>query len=425
MPTNEHPRGGEGVFAITLRPNQFNQTDFDEVIERHSQFVRWLSGRACPVLTELSQHDLQCNVCFGRGEIYTHQRYKWIRAEQSPHGLEHPRTCEEGLVIPWQGPIFEVGRVIRFLSPEQGGYDEMNVLSHTESEIRIEPKDLAREQPRSWEVIFVDYSIDLYESVEQSFESDGSRVVYRLDLEVSPNEDSKIGTNYFEIKKTLVEITEVKTEAGDDIVLHSFLNQNIYLNNPLPSGTKFTVKAFVIMPQLFVIQPLTIKIADHYKWEFEEGDMHAVIPYAWDVGDDDIVIPLGGRNRRNEVLIRNGEVDFDVLPYFEIFELESLIIDASGKKYNLGVDYQLFDYNKVRWVGGDMPSDATKYSVSFHELPAFRVANAKPDIHVNENKRLPKNIHLKRLERFQRGGLNVELRNVERPVGDWAAKYGG
>lgn len=421
---NKHPRGGKGVFQITLRPNIFNQQTFDEVIQRQGQLVRWMKSRPCPVRTDTSHHDMRCNICHGRGDIYEFQRKFWVYQEQSPHGTKHILSCAEDIVVPYKEPILEVGRLVRFLSEAQGGVTEFDVLelqnNVVPNRIKIGLKDPADCFPETWETLFVDYAIDLWDEAEKEFTSDGSSIINKFDLELQ--DKSKLLTNNLEVRPFITEVISAIDEDGNDLQVHSFFNQTVYIKNPPVSGKKYTIKVFTMEPIIMVIHQLSIKLSRELKWEMEIGDMVAVVAESYDIGNRDIVTAVANRNRREEVIVR-GDLDFDTLPYFDIFDLDDKIYDADGKKYVKGVDYVLFDHDKVKWVG-DQPAPGVNFSISMLELMTYRVLSQKPQLNANENKRLPKIMHLRKLDKMQKGPLQTGLKNEDRPVGDWSAKYG-
>jgi hypothetical protein len=421
MPINKHPRGDRGVFEPTLRPNLFNPSTFDEVIIRQGQYVRWIKSRPCPVRTEASTHDLKCQICHGRGDIYEIQKTVWVYEEQSPHGSKSV-ACSEDTIIPWKEPIVEVGKIIRYLSPEQGGITEYRVKSFTKNSIIIDLMNPDDKFPESWEVIFVDYSIDLREITEQEFISDGKTIIYTLDLDLA--DKARLLTNSLNIKPFISEIISVLDENNDPIPYTSSFNQNVYLENPVLSGKTIKIKAYYQEPILMVLEPLDIEKSREYHFDsYEVGDMMAIMSPTWDVGEGDLITCLANRNRREELMTRS-DLDFDVLPYYDIHKIDEIIYDDKGNKYFNNIDFYLFDYNKIRWIG-NQPTFETVYSVSFMELMTYRAISSKARLNSNENKRLPKHCHLRKLDRLQRGTLQTGVKKVESPVGDWTTKYGG
>ncbi len=419
MATNTHPRGGRGVFQIELRPNQFNPTTFDEVIERQGQFARFMKSRPCPVRTELSHHDLHCRVCHGRGEIYEFQQKYWIYNETSPHGSKNPLACEAGLIKPWWRPIIEVGNVVLFRSEDEGGVIEYEIVSFDEDEIRITNDCL----PESFQVLLVDYAINLFEEKEQIFTGDGESFVFEMNLPMNIN---RVHGNNQKFHKSIAEIISVKyNDTNEDIPVKTFYDQSIYFDSKPENGREFTIKVNAAEPATIAIEPLSIKLANELKWDMETGDMLGWMAESWEIGKGDLLTCLGVRNRQEEIITRS-DLPYDVLPYFDIFSISGNIIDEEGKKYINEIDFKLFDYNKVLWIPEkNSPSKGINYSIVLFERTTYRVKNEKAELNASENKRLPKRIHLKKLERFISAPIIPGLKNNDELVGDWVKDYGG
>lgn len=417
---NTHPTGGEGVFGIELRPNTFNQSTFDEVINRQGQFVDWQKSKPCPVRTETSHHNLHCTVCYGRGEIYEYQENVWIFGESPPHGYKNPRTCEEGLIKPWINPINEVGNIILFRSEHEGGYVKYDVDYFNDTDIKILPDDEEGFPPSSIGLL-LDYAVRNFVEKSQTFTGDGQNQIFDLDLDL-PLED--VGTNNFDVKMSISQIKSVKKVSdSQDLPVRTFFNQSVYLETPPDNGVDFEIIVNSVNPIIMVIQPLKIKYAKDLGWDMENGDLMAVASAGFDFGKGDIITCYGMNNRVSEVIARTT-LDYDMLPYFNISEILGNIIDENGIIYLNQTDFKLFDYNKIKWVGTKPPSGIS-YSLTMYERATYRMHNENPEINSNENKRLPKNIHLRKIGRYSPAPIYSGLKNDDRPVGDWTKEFGG
>jgi len=420
MPTTNHPRGGKGAFGLELRPNQFNALTFDEVIDRQGQYVRWMKGRPCPVRTELSHHDLNCSVCHGRGALYEFQRYRGVYRESSPHGCRNPASGTPGLIKPFWNPVSRVFGVTLFRSPEEGGNYKCNVEGFNESEIMISPID-GIGYPESYDVLIVDYEVDYWEKKQQVFIGDGEKYDYKMDLEM-PLQDTLVNSQSFH--KSIAEIIYARyNDTGDEIPIRTFFDETVYFDTKPHKNKPFTIEAYIMAPILAVIHPLQIKVAEQLRWDMETGDLMGVTSATWEIGRGDVMTLLAVRQRMEELMTRS-ELLYDVLPYFDICEICSDIIDQNGKKYKRDIDFTLYDYNKILWTRNS-PTAGVIYSVSFNERASYSVLNEKAEINANENKRLPKNLHLRRIERMMPGPIIPGLKQNDSPVGDWVKNFGG
>lgn len=424
MPTNNNPRGNQGVFAINLRPNQISPGTFDPIIERHGQYVRIIRSMPCPVVNETSGHSMRCKVCYGRGEIYNFQRDFRIFLERPPHGKKNPYSCEAGLIKPWINPIIGVGKIILFRSDPEGGMVELEYESFTKDSIKLKQNlDLfpcSDGYPESHMVLIIDYTVDNWDEFSQEFIGDGETLNFNLNIPL-PIKD--ILTNDREVKRIITEILDIKNKNDEKIHHKTFYGNSVYFENPPIKDVKFTIMVNIANPIKLVIQPLTTKFARTMNWDMESGNMMAVLSDSWEFGKGDIVTCLMVDDKMSEIIVRTNS-KFDILPYFDISRIDEFIIDTDGKKYKNKEDFVLWDYNKIKWIG-EIPGDGKKYSAVFWEHPSYRAMNSNAEINSNENKHLPKNIQLERIGKFIPASINVGTKKESVSVGDWTKKYGG
>ena len=50
------------------------KSNFEALIERHGQWLRWRTAKKCPCVTENNRHNIHCPRCGGSGDIYDYQR---------------------------------------------------------------------------------------------------------------------------------------------------------------------------------------------------------------------------------------------------------------------------------------------------------------------------------------------------------------
>jgi len=414
---NNHPKS-EGIYAIELRPNLFNQLTFDEVIQRQGQFVKWIKAMPCPVRDEAGRHDdFNCQVCHGRGDIYDYQREYWINKEMSRHGLKSDVVCSENEVRTWQSPILDVRNVVRFMSAVDGGKTDYFVESFDGDKIIIN-KYKCDTFPLSHEPLYVDYAVDTWSSFEKKIKGDGKDNFVTLSF--SMRQQFALKTNPYNIMPHIVKV-EVFDEENNIVPIYSFNNQRIYFHDVVEKDKILTVKGYTQEPIAMFISPVDIKSDTELKFSnFEIGDMEAICSAGWEVGKGDIVVSQSMFNRRDEIVTR-GSREFDNLPYYEIKDFSGeKIYDSDGKTYFKNQDFMLYDENKIKWISDNRPKKNATYSISIMESVAYRVMNDKPSINANENKDLPKHIHLKKLERTNVSEIATGLKNEDRKVGDWS-----
>lgn len=395
-----HPLGGQSPYDLRIRPNIFKPLDFDEAIDRHGQPVRWLKAQPCPVIKTTGQHDLKCQVCHGRGEIYDYQRDYWYEGEESPHGLKDPNVGQADKVVFWDAPVRSVKRVYKLVD---GGVIEYPVVSHDERSAIISAPD-GHCLPEYYDPIRTDYSVDLWSQFSCEFDPDG--FIYRLPLK----DDEFI---------TKISVARHKS-LESNLKVNSFNVRTVYLDS-LPSG-KIEIRGYKSRCAIMAIMPFESSVGMNLKsYEHVEGDMIGLCSDSYRIGKGDVITSLVMKQRSPELLVR-GEGPFDLMAYYDVAEIDGDILDEDGIYYANGVDFVLWDYNKIRWMHSQ-PRVGARYSVSPIERLTWRVFGPMPESASAQGRLFPNSFHLKKLTKNNPGTLQPGVKNEDRMVGDWSGKF--
>lgn len=395
-----HPMGGRSPYDLRIRPNVFNPLEFDEAIERHGQPVRWLKAQPCPVVKTTGQHDLHCKVCHGRGEIYEYQREYWHEAEASPHGLKDPMVGQDDKVVFFDSPVISVRRIY---FPRDVGDIDYHVVSHDDRSAIIAAPS-GEELPEYFAPLRSDYSVDLWTPFTSEFEPDG--LIYKVPIK--PDE--------FITKITLV---QHKTQ-NSNLKVNSFNVGTVYLDTA-PSG-KFEIRGWKSACAVMALMPFESMIGMNLKhYEHAEGDMVGICSDAYKIGKGDVITSLVMTQRSPELLTRTNNL-FDLMAYYDVAEIDGSIIDENGEYYQNGIDFVVWDYNKIRW-GAKQPPVGAKYSVNVVERLTWRVYGPLPESNSAQGRLFPNSFHLKKLTKNNPGTLQPGLKNEDREVGDWSGKF--
>lgn len=394
-----HPMRGTSPYDLRIRPNIYKPFDFDEAIERHGQPVRWLKAQPCPVLTSANRHDLNCKVCHGRGEIYEYQREFWHYTEESPHGLKDPNAKQADKVVFWDSPVVKVGRILR---PNDSGGIEYTVVSHDENSAIIAPPP-GGSLPEYFEPLHCDYAVDMWEKFTYEFEPNG--MIYQLPL--GPEE-------------YIAKIDYAKyINLPPGIKVNSFNVKTVYLDT-VPSQ-RFEIRGYKSRCAIMAIMPFESMQGGVKNYEHAEGDVVAVCSDSFKIGKGDVITSLIMTQRSPEVIERTNEI-FDLMSYYDVAEIDGDIVDEKGEIYKNGVDFYLWDYNKIRWSARS-PEYGHKFSINPVERITWRVYGPLPEVNSAQGRLFPASFHLKKLTRNNPGVLQPGLKNEDRPVGDWSGKF--
>lgn len=397
---NNHPRGGQGFGDLRIRPNIFKPIDFDEAIDRHGQPVRWLKAQPCPVMTSANRHDLKCKVCHGRGEIYSVQRKFWHYTEESPHGLKDPNVKQSDKVVFWDSPVIKVGKIIR---PKDTGSIEYVVVSHDETSAIIQPP-AGHYLPEYYEPLHCDYAVDMWEKFSYEFEPNGK--IYRLPIKEN---------------EYIAKLDYAKYKAmPPGIKIGGFNVDTVYLDS-VPTKT-FEIRGYKSRCPIMAIMPFeSMKNLNLKVYQHAEGDVVAICSDSFKIGKGDIITSLVMRQRSPEVFVRSDE-PYDTMPFYDVAEIDGNIVDEDGVEYENGVDFNLWDYNKIQWESKS-PSSDKKYSANPVERITWRVHKSMPEVNSAQGRVFPAAFHLQRMVKGNPGTLQPGLKNEDTPVGDWSGKF--
>lgn len=389
MGQNVSATQGQPLFNIQGRP-----AEQDAVVQRQGQFTRVLKSQMCPCM-ESGQPDIFCNICNGKGYLYSYQKKITVVDEESPHG----NPCEN-IVKPLFNPICDVNYVVAVSSQSQFAQGELTVSGFNDSEIYLdlEGKCLHKSQP-----IRVGYNYLHWDIVTETFKGNGEWVIK---VPGTRFDDSSVVnlTSIPNFKQFFADIVRVDE---CNYAVKSFYKQWIVfddgiLGSPPGPSDDITITYAVSRPHICAMTGLNAMLLKEQGSAFldgmEIGDAMFVTPSYLDVGEGDRLTLLATLRRRSELKLRTTGKDFDELLEFDVDEILGFIIDEDGVRYTKGDDFELDEFNLVRWIG-NKPADQKKYSIVYNYFPTYIVYKELPLYIGHENKLWPKTFTAKKYSR--------------------------
>lgn len=141
----EHP-----VFDLGGDPEKYIS-----LIRNKGVLSRVMQARVCPC-NETGTPDIHCNMCKGRGYLYSFQR-SFLQSDE-----DSDRSRDGTEIYPYRVPMLLPQRVERLLCDAQGGITEFEITDYDSETIYIDPGD---EPIKHYEKIRVSYFFDRFESV--------------------------------------------------------------------------------------------------------------------------------------------------------------------------------------------------------------------------------------------------------------------
>jgi len=341
--------------------------NYEGLISRHGQLVRWRQALKCPCVGANGRPDLKCSVCGGEGWRYQFQKdiEETIPVAAVDNDmLELPETRKDaeilgicnyaGVVYP---PASRYGRYIRTMPGFIHRGDRADVVIN---------RTLLRTLG----------SCPLTYVGNGRFEADiGSGDI------IAARNFSLSGKSVLAVRRN-----GVLTDVADQ-----------------PEGIVAYADLEVLDPPTFVIVNQQAKEPDARFVAGVGGSASMSFPGAFKIGQGDVVTALSARQVGKALLTHQG--GFDTIPEFYVAAIDH--IETTSKTFVRGTDYDLWGDNLIRWVPGkDAPKVGEAIVVLYQASPTYRVLQEFPASRSSENLDLPRRVALALLSTYSpRKGL--------------------
>ncbi len=378
---------GQGLGRNSPVQLELGKENYEALIERHGQWVRWRVAQKCPCVKPNSmQPDIHCKKCGGLGVIFTFQdkatvsQTVMIRDSSGMIELDAQYTdCPLVKCYDNAGNVYEnatkVGSFVMLNTdslPAKGVYVTavmtMQVIQTITNTIansvgsgyfRVEGLRSSRMKTEG-----------LYHTVPGDIENIG---------EVKDSEGNVFEVG--EIRQDCIYVKPITTtdEEGEEIEIN-------------PPATLYVSSVDYIPPFVFVILNQNLSKSDAQVMQENNGDAVLTFPYAYDVSVDDVITVLSGTYTQKSVVAKK-DADYDVIPAYFVGEIVSCI--GTEREYVNGVDFILCGANYLKWLCEDCPEDGEGYSLTYRVYPTYKVVKSIPQIRTSENQRMPKKAIIK------------------------------
>jgi hypothetical protein len=343
--------------------------NFEAMISRHGQYIRWRIAKKCPCVTSNNRADIHCPKCGGTGDIYDYQHeYEDIfRSAVRANIIEVPEEYQNSEILEVynsKGRKFEFCRCGDFIQIQ-----------------RCE-------------------KIDENEVVDVRFRISVSNRLEAVKLE-------KVGGGYYRVPGILTVPSMFEgvyyQAAGDVIDADGLTDEN---ENPvnvlgyrrdtvLTDSTADTITAAAVdyvMPFKFIVLSQNLKKEDLALVNAHNGDAVCTFPYMYNLSENDVLTILSGTQTHKIVVEKRGDGIDDTIPEFFVAQVDS--IETKTSVYKEGENFILIGTNKIHWIGAQ-PEAAEMMSITYRYHPTYRVAKDVPMLRTSEDQRIPRKVPLK------------------------------
>jgi hypothetical protein len=353
-----------------------NPQNFEGLIIRHGQWVRWSVAHKCGCTDSYNQPDPACTLCKGVGWQYSFDNNEEMiesdcKAVDS-HTIDLVSEVPEGTVI--ESAYLPDGT---FLTIE-GLYGQW-----------LKIKEILKGR----ETVFVTYKSPREEMLPSEI------AYYAGNGIVMFNEKEYINAT-MTVPYDLSSVTSVKDFSENSFPITSFSVDRIIIdvtNNEPSIGDILIVNASYMPPFKVAIVNQNLSVVDRDALKDIGGDSIIIFPYKYQIAQDDIISCWNSSQIRKHIVRRNSVNLEDELPDHFITEIKSIYAtkDSINTMYTEGNHFQRTGRDTIRWISDTRPADGSYYAIEYVALMSYRVIPNLPNVRSSENKRFPMRAALK------------------------------
>ena len=383
---------GQGLGINSPVQLRLGKENYEALIIRHGQWVRWRVAKKCPCVKGSSmQPDIHCNKCGGLGVTYGYQDKAAITQTVMVRDYTGVIEVDEQYKDCPLTKCYDNSGVVYPNATKVGNYIMLNTPNPPEKGVYVT-------------AVMIE---DVLKTVENALCTAAGNGYYRV--EGLRSSRTSIEGLYHTVPGDIEHIEEVKDNEGNIYNVSEIRQDCIYIE-PLqkevidpdtgeptteiinPPDTLTAKKVEYLPPFTFVILNQNLSKSDEQVMQESNGDAVMTFPYAYDVAQDDIITVLSGTYTQKAVYVKK-DADYDVIPAYFVDEIISCI--GKDREYFAGEDFILCGTNYLKWLCDDCPEDDETYSLVYKVYPTYKVVKSIPQIRTSENQRMPKKVVIK------------------------------
>jgi len=342
--------------------------NFDALILRHGQYIRWRIAKKCPCVTTNSRANLHCPRCGGSGDIFDYQR-----------------EYEEVFRVSIRDNIFS-------LPEDYGNAEILEVYDHRGRKYEYSRYDnfiqINNAVIPNNELIDVKVRVSTVKRLESAMLEKVGGGYYRVPgicTEPSPLEGV-----YYKAVGDVLSVSELKDGEDNPVNILGYRRDMVLADSEAETLNAAGIE--YIMPFRFIILSQNLSKSDLALVDVQSGEAVCTYPYMYNVSENDVLTVLSGTMTHKIVIEKRGNGIDDTIPEFFISQIDS--IETNTETFNEGDDFILVGTNKIHWIG-KQPQDAEMMSITYRYYPTYRVAKEIPMLRTSEDQRIPRKVTLK------------------------------
>lgn len=382
---------GQGLGLNSPVQLLLGKENYEALIVRHGQWVRWRVATKCPCVHENSmQPDIHCPKCAGLGLTY---------------GYQDKATVTQTIMVKDVSGIIQIDKQYE-KCPMIRCYDNSGIdypdAQKQGNFIILNSANL----PNKGVYITVVMTQDILQSLENATLKHIGNNWYRVEgLRVGRPSTQGL---YHTVPSDIETISQIKDDEGNEFIAAEIRQDCVYIPSVTvnkedeqgqtvetqihPKENLTATQVEFIPPFTFVILNQNLSKSDAQIMQECNGDAVLTFSYAHDVSNDDVITVLSGTYTAKSVITKK-EAEYDVIPAYFVDKI--LCCVGKGREYIANIDFILCGTNYIKWLCQDCPDDGEGYSITYRVFPTYKVVKSIPQIRTSENQQMPKKAIIK------------------------------
>nr|DAW67038.1 MAG TPA: hypothetical protein [Herelleviridae sp.] len=380
---------GQGLSKNSPVQLELGKENYEALIERHGQWVRWRIASKCPCIkANTQQPDIHCKKCGGLGVLYGYQKQATVS--------QTVMVCNGSGIIELDGAFIDC-LLTRCYDNTGNIYEN---AKKTGTFVMLNAEKL----PSKGVYVTAIMTAAVLKTVEHTQAESIGNGYYR----VAGLRSSRTKTEglYHTAPGDIESIGTISDTEGNTYEVGEIRQDYIFVKNlpEVPPKTLLIEQVQYIPPFTFVILNQNLSKSDAQVMQDNNGDAVLTFPYTFDVSADDVITVLSGTYTQKSIVPKK-DAEYDVIPAYFVDE----IVQCAGaeREYTQGVDFILCGTNYLKWLCDDRPEDGEGYAITYKVYPTYKVVKTIPQIRTSENQRMPKKAVIKLYDTYgEARGLN-------------------